>query len=87
MKNKNTFGPIVGYNLIALTIYYLALLIFQDSDEGVIPYIILLALHEVGLWIACILAFLNKSSEHGFAYIFTALLIFIIGFSACSSTL
>lgn len=87
MKNKNTFGPIVGYNLIALTIYYLALITFQDHKDGVIPYIIVLAIHEVGLWIASIHAFLEMKSERGFAYIFTALLIFIIGFSACSSTL
>jgi len=81
------FRKIAAYNLIALLIYTVMANIAATGKERQLGVMILLAglvsLHVAGNLLAAIVFFIQRNNTKGRAFLLSALIVLLIGFSAC----
>lgn len=84
--------PIIGINLALLLLYTIAVAIYGYDSNGTkynslgiaIFMLIGSGIHTIILLIMSIVFFIKKDKPKGKAYLLAALLVLVIGFSACT---
>jgi hypothetical protein len=81
------FRKIAAYNLIALLIYTVLANVAATGKERQLGVMILLAglvsLHVAGNLLAAIVFFIQRNNAKSKAFLLSALIVLLIGFSAC----
>ena len=78
---------IVGVNLIILLLYSLLIYVSAGRDEGELAILLLSAFavggHVTILFIVALVYFFSGNMQFGKAFLLSALVVLVIGFSAC----